>query len=127
MAARGAVLAIAAGLLAAAGCGGGESTSAWCEQFEQAARAITDASAAPNDQDALERAGRELRDLRGLTPPGEVADEFRILTSELPPRLTGRTGTAEDRRYREALGRMVRFLRSECGIDPRELEAFTAV
>jgi hypothetical protein len=122
-------------LLSLAACRQGEDTGAWCRSFESATTAFLDVSERiPEGTDPAEafaedpelaadaeEAGRKMQDLMAMEPPDEIEEDFRILTTTLPPDPAQSTDEQEAR-YQDALEDVQAFVESECDLDPALLE-----
>ena len=122
-------------LLSLAGCGREGDTAAWCRSFESATTAFLDVSERipegtdPADAFAqdpalaadAEDAGRKMQDLMAMDPPDEIEEDFRILTTTLPPDPAQSTAEQEAR-YEDALQDVKAFVESECDLDPALIE-----
>ncbi|HEV8572356.1 MAG TPA: hypothetical protein VGR49_04815 [Actinomycetota bacterium] len=118
-----------------AACGQGEEVRAWCRSFESATTAFVDvyervpegtdpAKAFAEDPelaaDARE-AGRKMRALIAKDPPEEIEDDFRLITTTLPPD-PAQSSAEEEGRYDDALRDVKAFVESDCNLDPELIE-----
>lgn len=118
-------------LLLPAACRRGQDTEAWCRSFESATTAFLDvyervpegtdpAQAFAEDPDLAadaEEAARKMQALNAMDPPDEIAEEFRLLTTTIPPD-PAQSSAAEQRRYEDALEEVTTFVETECNLDP---------
>jgi hypothetical protein len=123
------------GTLALAGCRRGEDVDAWCRSFESATTAFLDvyervpegtdpAKAFAEDPDLAadaEEASRKMQALTAMDPPDEIEEEFRLLTTTVPPD-PAQSSAAERSRYEDALDELTTYVETECNLDPALIE-----
>jgi hypothetical protein len=123
------------GTLALAGCRRGEDVDAWCRSFESATTAFLDvyervpegtdpAKAFAENPDLAadaQEAARKMQALQAMDPPDEIAEDFRLLTTTLPPE-PGQASAEERVRYDDALDDVTTFVEVECNLDPALIE-----
>jgi hypothetical protein len=116
-------------------CRQGEDVRAWCRSLESATTAFVDVyervpegtdpadafAEDPDLADDAEEAGRKMQALMAMDPPEEIEDDFRLITTTVPPDPVQSSAEEEDR-YDEALGDVNDFVESECDLDPALLD-----
>jgi len=122
-------------LLSLPACRQGQDTEAWCRSFESATTAFLDVSERiPDGTDPAqafaedpelaadaEEAGRKMQDLMAMDPPDQIEEDFRLLTTTLPPDPAQATAEQEAR-YEAAVEDVKAFVESECDLDPALIE-----
>jgi hypothetical protein len=129
-------LALVTTLVASLGaCERGEGVDAWCRSFESATTAFLDVyERVPEGTDPAQAfaedpelaadaaaAGRKMQQLMALDPPDPIAEDFRYLTTTIPPD-PSQSNTQEQRRYENALEDVKTFVARECDVDPALLD-----
>ena len=122
-------------LLALVACRRGEDVTAWCRSFESATTAFLDVSdRIPEGTDPAEafaedpelaadaeEAGRKMQDLMAMDPPDQIEEDFRLLSTTLPPD-PAQSSDEVEARYQAALEDVKAFVQSECDLDPALIE-----
>ena len=118
-------------VLSLTGCAREGETAAWCRSFESATTAFLDVSRRipegtdpaeafaedPELRADAEEARRRMQDLMAMDPPDAIEEDFRILTTALPPDPAQST-EEEEARYEDAIEDVKAFVESECDLDP---------
>jgi hypothetical protein len=116
-------------------CRRGEDVEAWCRSFESATSAFfevyervpegTDPAQAFADDPDLAAdaaaAGQRMQRFVAMDPPDQIEDDFRYLTTTIPPDPTQST-TREQRRYDDSVEDVRTFVEQECDVDPALLD-----